>query len=349
MTGPGPEAPHGEVHAPGAAITFVEEVMAEIDAEVAARRASGDLPPRVERELDELFLEFAPVAAGRRGEMSEALRRVDAAAFIDPVVPVGSTKSGGAAIKRTVRSLTLWYVNFVTMQVNQFSSAVSRALHVLEDRLQALEEEARRSRPTSGLVVEAAQVHQPAAPWVAEVAGALKDAPGRTLHLACGDGWLVRALVARGVDAYGVDPRPEPVERGEGQGLDLRCEEPVAHLAAVAPQGLGAAIVSGVVEPQGVEDLRRLLDLLAGALAPGGVLALHSMSATWWASDQAPAEAELVAGHPLRPVTWHHLLDQSGFDVAAGIQGGARRRARAEGPSDFLVLGRRRDDGRRRP
>ena len=51
---------------------YLEGVMAEIEDEVRRRRVSGDLPVRIERELDELFLEFSPVA-GRGGSLTEAL------------------------------------------------------------------------------------------------------------------------------------------------------------------------------------------------------------------------------------------------------------------------------------
>ena len=63
---------------------YVAQVMAEIEEEVRLRRSSGDLPPKLERELDELFLAHSPVA-GRGGDLTEALRMVDAATFVDLV------------------------------------------------------------------------------------------------------------------------------------------------------------------------------------------------------------------------------------------------------------------------
>ena len=109
--------------------------MAEIAEEVRVRRASGDLPPKLERELDELFLAHSPVA-GRGGDLGDALRMVDAATFIDPVVPVESERAAGAAVKKGMRSLLLWYVGWLTHQMSQSASAVSRALHIVDDRLQ---------------------------------------------------------------------------------------------------------------------------------------------------------------------------------------------------------------------
>ena len=139
--------------APADAHEYLAQVMREIDQEVRRRRASGDLPARIERELDELFLQYSPVA-GRGGGLGEALRMVDAAAYIDPVVPVGSDKSGGAAVKKGLRSLSLWYVGYVTHQVSQFASAVSRALHLLDDQVVDLRRQLEAQRVPPALVVE---------------------------------------------------------------------------------------------------------------------------------------------------------------------------------------------------
>ena len=88
---------------PGA---YVQQVMAEIAEEVRLRRASGDLPPKLERELDELFLAHAPVGS-RGSDPGDALRMVDAQIFIDPVVPIESNRAGGAYVKKGMRSALL--------------------------------------------------------------------------------------------------------------------------------------------------------------------------------------------------------------------------------------------------
>jgi hypothetical protein len=186
---------------------FLVRVMAEIDEEVRVRRASGDLPARIERELDELFLQFSPVA-GRSGSLREALRMVDSATFIDPVVPIASSKSGGAVVKRGLRQLSLWYVGYVTHQVSQFATAVSRTLHLVTEELRAVREQLDAQRIPPADVVDVPWAHGPDAWWVPSALRALGAAPGRVLHSACGDGWLVEACEQHGIDAYGVDPRP---------------------------------------------------------------------------------------------------------------------------------------------
>src|SRR5580698_5252522 len=167
---------------PGA---YVARVMAEIEEEVRQRRSSGDLPPKLERELDELFLAHSPVA-GRGGDLTEALRMVDAATFIDPVVPVDSERAAGAVVKKGMRSLLLWYVGWLTHQMSQSASAVSRALHIVDDRLQDLERQVEGQRVPAAGVVAFPALQRADAWWVEPAAAAVAKAPGRTLHAACG-------------------------------------------------------------------------------------------------------------------------------------------------------------------
>ena len=301
---------------------YLRQVLAEIDQEVRRRRP--DLPARVERELDELFWEHSPFG-NRRGALADALRAVDASVFIDPVVPVASQRSGGALVKKGLRSLHLWYMGYVTHQVSMFASAVSRALHVADQQLEELRRQV--PPPAAPPVVGAGEV---GAWWAPAVLEALGPARGRVLHTACGDGWLVRALADKGVDAYGVDPRPGVVDEPEVTGTDLREELPVEHLRAVAPAGLGGAVLSGVVEGIAPSERDQLLGLLSDRLAPEAVLVVHSISQAAWAAADAPPEVDLVPDRPLRPGTWAHLL--GGWDVEV-----------IEGPlgADYLLVARR--------
>ncbi len=160
---------------------------------------------------------------------------------------------------------------------------------------------------------------------------AVTATPGRILHAACGDGWLVQRITAAGGDAYGVDPRPA-VTRSDLVGITDRGEDLADHLAdhlrAVAPAGLSAIVLSGVVDGMGSGERAQLLGLIAADLAPGGVLVVHSLSRSSWDADDAPFEADLAPGRPLRADTWCHLLGEHGY--AATVQ-------RGPGDADYLV------------
>ena len=277
---------------------YVAQVMAEIEEEVRLRRSSGDLPPKLERELDELFLAHSPVA-GRGGDLTEALRMVDAATFVDPVVPVDSQRAAGAVVKKGMRTVLLWYVGWITHQVSQFASAVSRALHIVEGRLKELERKVEVQRVPGAGVVEIPAVHRADAWWVAPAVDAVASVPGRIVHAASGDGWLVRRIIDQGVLTVS----------------DLRGEDLADHLRAVAPAGLGAIVLSGVVDGMAGGERAQLLHLIGATLAPGGVLVVHSLSRAAWDEEDAPFEADLAPGRPLRATTWQRLLDESGYDA----------------------------------
>jgi hypothetical protein len=327
---PGPPGGHPSDTPDDDARRYLDEVRREIDDEVRRRRASGDLPPNIERELDQLFLAHSPLG-GRSAALRDMLRLVDASVFIDPVVPVASRRPGGTAVKRGLRSLSLWYLRYITHQVSEFATAVSRALHVLDVQVTELRRKMDALEVPPWGAVEVPWAHNRDAWWVEPVAAALTGRRGRVLHAACGSGWLVDVLVAKDVDAYGVDPRPQ----GPGlelDRLDLRVEDVDEHVGAVAPGSLGAVVLSGVVEGSGPVDRRRLLEGAVRSLAPGGALLIHSLTPASWDDDAAPVEADMVAARPYRARTWPRVLAE--LDVEAVV---------TEGPDgrDYLVTGRR--------
>ncbi len=301
---------------------YLRQVMAEIDEEV--RRHRGEIPVRLERELDEMFLEHAPVAV-RGGDLVDALGMVDQAAFVDPVVPVTSQRPAGVAVKKTLRALSLWYVGWVTHQVSTLGLAVSRALHAVDAQLGELRDRVPPPIPTYVLDEGSASSW-----WVPRVVDVLRGTRGRVLHCACADGWLVGVLSAEGVDAYGVDPRPGKLDDGELRGSDLRQEDPLVHLRTVGRSSLGGAVLSGIVEAMEPARRNELVRSLLDRVRSPGVLVVHSVSPDAWLAEDAPVEADLAAGRPLRPRTWAHLLATWAVEVMEGPHG-----------ADYLVVATR--------
>jgi hypothetical protein len=110
--------------------------------------------------------------------------------------------------------------------------------------------------------------------------------------------------------------------------LDLRSEPVGDHLRAVAAAGLGAVVLSSTVEGMAAAERSQLLATIGTRLAPGGTLVVHSVTRQAWEAADAPPEADLAAGRPLRPEAWCSLLAQNGYEAAA--QSGP-------GGTDFLV------------
>jgi len=314
---------------------YLAGVMEEIDAEVRRRRASGDLPAGLERELDELFLEFSPVGLQGKARLRENLALVDAAAYVDVAVPVLSRKKIGVYVKRLIRKSMGWYIGFIVHQIVKSAWAVSRMLHLVVDHIEDLETSIDDIRipelPTTAVPVAVAG----ASWWAADAVSALSGTTGRVLHAECGDGSLVQQLLDAGVDAYGVDPAELVIEPAVDRGLDVRSESALDHLAVVAEEALSGLVLSGSLQWLHPNQRDRLVALASGRLALDGILVLHSATPEAWRRGTSHLVADLSPGRPLHPETWTHVLAAHGLATRSVRTGGADRRLeRLAGPGD---------------
>jgi hypothetical protein len=305
---------------------YMNEVMAEIDAEVRRRRASGDLPAGLERELDELFLEFSPVGLHGRARLRETLALVDGSAYVDVAVPVESQKMVGSSVKRLIRKTMGWYIGFIVHQIVKFAWSVSRMFHVVVDHIEDLEA-AVASQRVPELPPSAVPAADPARSWWSgEAVAALGAVSGRVLHADCGRGILVEELLAAGIDAYGVDPSEPTIELAVERGLDVRAESVLDHLEVVADEALAGLVLSGSIQWLHPSQRDRLVALAASRLALDGVVVIHSATPESWAATTSHLVSDLAPGRPLHADTWSHLLGRVGFGKFALTSGGPDRR-----------------------
>ena len=249
---------------------------------------------------------------------------VDAAAFIDPVVPVGSAKSGGAVVKRGLRSLNLWYIGLR-------HPPGQPVRHRREPRAApagrpgpascSAELEAQRVPPAH--VVEAPAWHR---------GGRLVGARRRRARCrrpragSCtppaGDGWLVRAARRpRGSTPTASTRARDRVDRAELDGTDLREEEVLEHLGAVEPAALGGVVLTGVVDGMTHGERRQLLELLVDRLAPDGVARGPLARPRPAGRRRTPRPRPTwLRGARCGRGAWAHLLAPLGFEVT--VRGG---------------------------
>ena len=108
----GPAGPAAvEIHVPSGA-GHVDEALAEIEAEVRRRQASGDLPASLGQDLDALFLEFRPPGPQRKVHMHHPLTVATALGLLFPTTPPDELASlaarwGGEAEVRSPSDLRL--------------------------------------------------------------------------------------------------------------------------------------------------------------------------------------------------------------------------------------------------
>ena len=300
----------------------LSRVLAEIEEDARRKRATGELPPSLERELDLAFDRYAPVGT-LDNDFGEALKAADRASFANVAVPTASNKPGVSLVKRVLRKVMAWYLNYLAQQVTAFGSATVRALRALGARVDDLEE------TVSGLGAVADDgSDRPAedadlSPWAELAVARMSSVGGRVLHAECGRGSLIGPLRAAGVDAYGVDPRPALVDAAVAAGHDAFPDEVVAHLEAAAEGSLGGLVLSGCVDRLPLPQQRRLVELAANRLASGGVVIVIGTSPDSWRRTTAELEADLAPGRPLHASTWAHLLERQGFAGAEVHQGEA--------------------------
>lgn len=298
------------------------KLLLEIDEEVRSKRASGELPVDVERELDMMFARFAPAGA-LEGNFEQLLERAEQQAFIDLLAPNESAKPGVPQVKRVVQKTVRWYLRYVVDQVTGFSHTITKAVRLLSERVERVETISASEEEINNALLKLKPSFDES--WMPIIVNTLKGAQGRVLHTRSGSGELVRELKAAGLDAYGVDPLPELVVIGTAgnSGLDLRADGEIGHLRLLAPGTLGGLVLSGGVDilPRGLQI--QLLDLAVTALDKGGRLVIVASDPTGWQRTHNPIETDLAPGRPMHAPTWLHLLGERGFREI-NVQSGAR-------------------------
>jgi len=282
----------------------VTRLAAEIAEEVRARRAAGDFPPGLERELDAMFARYAP--AGTGDDFDDVLAAAETQSFIHADVPTGSRRAPLVLVKRVLRSAMAWYVRFLAQQVTAFAGSITRAVTLLARRVDTLETVAptrvARSTPDPG-------------GWAPTAVDAVAGVPGRVLHTESGAGAVVRALVDAGVDAYGVDPDEGAAVAAAREGLDVRVDDALAHLRRLPDASLGAVVLSGCIDELALGEVLAIAGRAAAAVAAGGTVVVLSAGPRAWAGATDPVAADLSPGRPLHAETWAHVLTTAGLAI----------------------------------
>jgi hypothetical protein len=289
----------------------LSRLTSEINEEVRRRRAAGDFPPGLERELDSLFARYAPATTG--GDFDEVVERAERTSFVHADVPTASNQRVLGYVKRLLRPLMAWYMRFVAQQVTAFAGAITRSVRLLGRRVDTLESVTVRAAQRSLAEINERRAGPDLSAWLDVVSDALAGVTGRVLHAECGDGALVARLVADGRDAYGVEPVEALAMASARAGLDARADDVLAHLRAVPDGALAAVVLSGVVDYLPLGALLEVADLLAAKLEPRGAVVVVSASPGAWDRARDPVVADLAPGRPLHPETWCHLLVARGF------------------------------------
>ncbi|MGD9797107.1 MAG: hypothetical protein AB7H43_04295 [Acidimicrobiia bacterium] len=290
----------------------LDRVRREIDEEVRARRAAGDFPPGMERELDLAFARVSPPATTGR-DLRGLLEAADRAAFVEARPPTASRLPPLVLVKKAERKLLGWYFNHLAQQVTTFAGATVRTLQVLTERLEHVEQ----ALPRGAVAGVGAPAPSRLEDGLADrLLAGLHASPGRVL-VAGEDAGLLDRLVEAGVDAYGVSAGPG----GTGAaGVERRSGDPLDHLVNLAPDSLGGVVLLGL-DPLATATKLAFVEAAVDALADGGRLSVVGHRPERW-GEANPVEADLAPGRPLRPGTWVAVLEAGRFVDAVVHDGG---------------------------
>ncbi|MBI6939904.1 methyltransferase domain-containing protein [Pseudomonas putida] len=153
--------------------------------------------------------------------------------------------------------------------------------------------------------------------------------PDRVLDLGCGEGWLLRMLADRGIDAHGVDGDAALVEAARAAGSTHVYQASYEQLATgVVDIGTGYDLVCANFALL-QQDIIALLAAMKALLVPGGALVIQTLH-PWSVADgdyQDGWREESFAGFTgqWQPMPWYfrtlaswfNALDMAGFRLVS--------------------------------
>jgi SAM-dependent methyltransferase len=135
----------------------------------------------------------------------------------------------------------------------------------------------------------------------------------RAVDLGCGRGELLELLRDAGVTAYGVDAEPDFVDLAAEKGLDVRREDAVAHVEALAPGDVDAVVASHLVEHLPAAGVARLVAAAAAALPEGGILIVETPNPESLVAGSINFHRDPTHLRPVHPDTLAFLCESAGF------------------------------------
>ena len=289
--------------------TYFESVVNEIEAEAQRRSASGDYPRALLRSLDEEFRRWIPDASLENG-VEDTIRGVEAAAYVDPAVPVDSRSPVGRYIKWLVRRLTYFYHRHMAQQITALGIHITRPLRLLDAsvknvdrRLSALEDRFDVGATARAELIAGISTFPMSADFREALASHLANASGRVLFGDQVEPDLLQFLRTSGVDTYGVTSSNERSDL-----VDVRQETLIEHLERLEDKSLGGFVLCGLTGRASLNEQLRALRLLLLRSKPDARVAVIVVHTETWSARLGPVAADLLDGRPLHPKTWTHLL-----------------------------------------
>ncbi|HAX05806.1 MAG TPA: hypothetical protein DCX77_09025 [Acidimicrobiaceae bacterium] len=293
---------------------YFKEVVAEIEAEAQRRSSSGEYPRALLRSLDEEFRRWIPDASLENG-VEDTIRSIEAAAYVDPAVPVNSKSPAGRLVKWAVRRLTYFYHRHVTQQITALGIHITRPLRLLDAnlkgvnrRLAALEDRLDVGTTARSELLAGITISSPFDDFNGVLNQHFNQVSGRVLIGDLPSVELLSALRNEGIDAYGVTSSDTPMQ----DTVDVRHERLFDHLGDLQNESLGGFILCGITDHGSVNEQLRALRLMLLRSKPGAAMAVIVLNPETWGERLSPVAADLLHGRPMHAETWNYLVAREG-------------------------------------
>ncbi len=281
-------------------------IQEKIAQEVERKRREGAFSPSFERRLRDSFERLIPQGGGTsREDFWSLFRSTDRAAFMDIDVPVASNTPGVSKVKKIIRSLTAWYLNYLLQQITNFTANLMQLIAALDLRIKSLED---RIPPQNESISRSVAI--PVSEKTAEfVSNLLADSPGRVIVTGCAASGILSHLAKSGADVYGVDTDEKVLDQLQQSGLDVRLSSTLEELENVRDGSLRGVLLQGSFELESLSTIRRILRSAAEAIEVGGKIVLITHPPDLKLGDKESKIAiDLAPGHLMHTETWEELL-----------------------------------------
>ncbi|NNN14151.1 MAG: hypothetical protein HKL81_10450 [Acidimicrobiaceae bacterium] len=317
-TGPGSISPKGkpdtfepissafEESRDGSIGSFQGSIQEKIAQEVERKRREGAFPPSFERRLRDSFERLIPQGGGTsREDFWSLFRSTDRAAFMDIDVPVASNTPGVSKVKRLIRSLTAWYLNYLLQQITNFTANLMQLIAAIDLRIKSLEDRIPPPAESIGRSV-AIPISEKTDRFVSDL---LANSPGRLIIADCSASNVLSSLAKSGADVYGVDTDETVLDQLQQGGLDVRLSSTLEELKNVRAGSLGGVLLQGSYELESLSKIRRILKSAAEAVEVGGKIVLITHPPDLKLNDaESKISIDLAPGHLMHTETWEELL-----------------------------------------
>jgi len=314
----------------------VRALVAEIEAEVARRRAAGEYP---EELLARLRSEFRVASEGAS---------LEEMAHIETVRPLESRRPGLGPVvvffKRLLRRLVAWYVRPLAEDQSRFNYAMLRRLVALEARLARVETAWQRPPESPRRGVDrydaSMRINDARLQMLREVLQ--RRPPGPVAVIAFDDAGMLQRLQAVGVPVEAVTPDPGLLAAARAAGVRCHEAEPLAWLASTGPS-LAAVVGMGVLPLLSPAETLRIVPLIAQTLRPAGLVLLDAPDPRFAEAPRGVADVDPAMRRWVGPDTAVLLFEAAGLAEVAVLPVGIPH---GSGSAPwYAVTGRRRDSG----